>query len=169
METQRLSVASAPSGGAVYTEVVGGKYKTEQRREKRLLEELGPTLEGETPQVIFVGQNMPNSLMPWLFLVLNVAFLFLIVPFIRYRLVVVTNRRVHIYKYRPSLGHVSQHLLAADRPVEVTLTRAGCITSPGAFAVEGLTVFKQWGAWNSYRNAMKAAAVLAQQPPSNTP
>lgn len=135
-------------------EVIGGSYRIPGRRavEQKYLENAMVHMRGETPKVVFRGKS---RMALWWLLVPPWIPIWLIWAFVtRPRLVVVTDRRVRIF--RPgSDRHMSKGIVTLDKPVEVKLSGSGL-----KLGHEG-RIYALIGTFGSMR---AAAAEAAQRP-----
>lgn len=149
--TDATSTPVADSGGAAGgSSVLPGRTKVE----RKYVELATPQMEGETPQVVFRGKTgMSVVLLLVLLIPLNVFIALLWVLITRPRLVIVTDRRVHIF-VPGSVRKPPTKLAMLDRPAQVELTRYGLrLGDQKIYALLG-----EFG-------GMKQAAELAQQRP----
>lgn len=138
-------------------EVAGGNYLLPGRRavEQKYLEKAAPLMEGEIPQAVFRGKTgMSVWLLLALLVPLNIVILLIWILITRDRLVIVTDRRIHIL--RPgSVRQVPERVATLSRPAEAELTRFGLKLG------EEKKIYATLGT----SGAMKEAAALGQQPP----
>jgi hypothetical protein len=129
------------------------------RLERQWLKEmtpLKPELERETAQAVFRGNTGMTGWVVLLLLVpLNILIVVIALLVMKARVVIVTDRHVHIFEAKARRKSPSERVVTLNRPAEVKLTRFG------------LQLGEEKEIYAVLRTgAMKRAAALAQQPPA---
>lgn len=113
-----------------------------------------PQMEGETPRAVFRGST---GTIWWLMLPfpLSIPIIVYNIFMKRQRMVVVTDRRVHIFPPGSTKRGMRKKAVTLDRPTEVKLTRFGLQLG------DARKLYSKIGT----SGAMKEVAALAEQPP----